>query len=136
MAEALRASRRLREDPCPYDGATWSALRQTTGLRFALDRGTAEEASTCSSSSRPCRRCRERRRNHHHLVHGPSGRAVFRRVRGDRFSSTHGLFTHVLYEPDPFIDAVRADGPRLLPPAGTGIGFDDLLDKLPWQRLA
>ena len=49
---------------------------------------------------------------------------------------THGLFTHVLYEPDQFIDAVRADGARLLPPPGTGLGFDGLLENLPWRKLA
>jgi len=30
---------------------------------------------------------------------------------------------------------LRTDGARLLPPEGTGIGFDDLLERLPWQRL-
>ena len=58
-----------------------------------------------------------------------------------RVAATHdvsarcGLFTHVLYEPNAFIEAIRTDGARLLPPEGTGIGFDDLLERLPWQRL-
>jgi O-succinylbenzoate synthase len=50
-------------------------------------------------------------------------------------SARCGLFTHVLYEPNEFIERIEADGARLLPPKGTGIGFDDLLERLPWQRL-
>ncbi|MEX2579463.1 MAG: hypothetical protein WD342_10430 [Verrucomicrobiales bacterium] len=46
-----------------------------------------------------------------------------------------GLLTHRCFEPDPFFDRIRTQGPRLLPPPGTGLGFDDLLDKLPWKRL-
>ncbi len=46
-----------------------------------------------------------------------------------------GLMTHVLYEPDAFLERVESDGSRLLPPAGTGIGFDDLLESLAWTTL-
>ena len=46
-----------------------------------------------------------------------------------------GLFTHVLYEPNEFSEAIRTDGSRLLPPAGTGVGFDALLERMPWERL-
>ena len=62
-------------------------------------------------------------------------------ARGQYVAATHdvsarcGLFTHVLYEPNEFIECIEADGARLLPPKGTGIGFDDLLERLPWQRL-
>jgi len=47
-----------------------------------------------------------------------------------------GLLTHRCYEPDPFFERLRCDGPRLLPPGGTGLGFDDLLESLPWKRLS
>jgi O-succinylbenzoate synthase len=47
-----------------------------------------------------------------------------------------GLASHVLYEPDPFIERMRCDSEnRLIFPGGTGFGFDDLLEALPWQRL-
>lgn len=47
-----------------------------------------------------------------------------------------GLATHVLFEPDPFLERMRCDGEnRLIFPGGTGFGFDDLLASLPWQRL-
>ena len=47
-----------------------------------------------------------------------------------------GLVTHLLFEPDSFSERIALDGARLVAPAGTGVGFDDLLDGLPWERLA
>lgn len=46
-----------------------------------------------------------------------------------------GLLTQRCFEADPFFERVRTDGPRLLPVEGTGLGFDDLLENLPWKRL-
>jgi o-succinylbenzoate synthase len=124
------------EDPCPYDEALWRSLSERTGLRLALDRfeGVADV-----------------------LVHKPALHAEFPSFNGEvvvtsymdhpvgqcfasyvaatnRVSARCGLFTHALYEPDAFIERIRADGARLLPPEGTGIGFDDLLEDLPWTK--
>lgn len=47
-----------------------------------------------------------------------------------------GLATHVLFETDPFIERLRCDAEnRLIFPGGTGFGYDDLLESIPWQRL-
>lgn len=125
------------EDPCPYDAAVWASLREQTGLRLALDRfeGVADV-----------------------LVHKPALPPAFPRFDGEvvvtsymdhpvgqffaayvaatnRVSARNGLCTHVLYEPDAFIERIRMDGARLLPPEGTGIGFDDLLAELSWEKL-
>lgn len=125
------------EDPCPYDEGIWQELREKTGLRLALDRfqGVADV-----------------------LVHKPALHTSFPRFDGEvvvtsymdhpvgqffaayvaatnRVSARCGLFTHVLYEPNAFIERIRSDGARLLPPEGTGIGFDDLLEELPWTKI-
>jgi o-succinylbenzoate synthase len=125
------------EDPCPYDPATWRELRERTGLRLALDRfpGQADV-----------------------LVHKPALSGDFPSFDGEivvtsymdhpvgqfgaaYIAATHdvsprcGLMTHVLYEPDAFIERIGREGARLLPPRGTGIGFDDLLEKLPWKPI-
>lgn len=127
------------EDPCPYDAAVWQSLRERTGLRLALDRfeGDADV-----------------------LVHKPALHTSFPSFDGEVVVTSYmdhpvgqffaayvaarrppsaarrdGLFTHALYEPDAFIDRIRADGARLLPPEGTGIGFDDLLEDLPWTKI-
>lgn len=46
-----------------------------------------------------------------------------------------GLLTHRCFENDAFFERLRCEGPRLLSPGGTGLGYDDLLGKLPWKRL-
>ena len=46
-----------------------------------------------------------------------------------------GLQTHHLFETDAFTEALGAWGPEFKPPDGMGLGFDDLLDALPWTRL-
>lgn len=46
-----------------------------------------------------------------------------------------GLMTNRCFEPDPFFEQIRCEGARLMAPTGTGLGFDDLLEGLPWKRL-
>lgn len=47
-----------------------------------------------------------------------------------------GLLTHRCYRNrDPFFERIESRGPNLLPPAGTGLGFDEELERLPWKRL-
>ena len=125
------------EDPCPYDEQVWRDLGERTGLRLALDRvvGVADV-----------------------LVHKPALQTAFPSFDGEvvvttymdhpvgqffaayvaatnRVSARCGLFTHALYEPDSFLERIEADGARLLAPAGTGVGFDDLLEDLQWTRI-
>jgi len=49
--------------------------------------------------------------------------------------STCGLVTHGLFEPDPFTVALGKPGPEFYYPAGTGLGFDELLKSLKWTPL-
>lgn len=125
------------EDPCPYDEALWRELRERTGLRLALDRfaGVADV-----------------------LVHKPALHAEFPSFGGEVVVTSYmdhpvgqffaafvaatngvsrrcGLFTHALYEEDAFVERVASDGARLSPPGGTGVGFDDLLEDLPWTKI-
>lgn len=46
-----------------------------------------------------------------------------------------GLMTHRLFESDPFFERIQCQGSRLVVPSGTGLGFDDLLENLPWKKL-
>lgn len=133
------------EDPVRFDPATWRALRKATGLRLALDLA-APHGRFAESDGVDV------------IVHKPAVHERFPEFEGEiavttymdhpvgqfgaawvaasnRVSPRCGLFTHVLFQPDPFIERVCADGARLLPPAGTGVGFDDLLEALPWKAL-
>ena len=47
-----------------------------------------------------------------------------------------GLQTHHLFEPDAFVEMLGPWSPEFQAPAGCGLGFDDLLDALPWMRMS
>lgn len=137
------------EDPCTYDPSTWRELRAKTGLRLALDRG--------ASSSQPRHSCLCSVDSYDVLILKPALGEIPRTdaeivvtsymdhpigqlcaayaAATANITSTCGLITHVLFENDPFIERMVIDGTRLVPPAGTGWGFDDLLERLPWQKL-
>jgi len=126
------------EDPCPYDASTWRMLRDRTGLRLALDRVVAEEGVDVLVV-KPA--VQEMPRTSREIVVTSYMDHAIGQFFAAYVAASHGitnvcgLFTHVLYESDPFFECVRADGPRLLAPEGTGIGFDDLLEGLPWKKL-
>ena len=46
-----------------------------------------------------------------------------------------GLLTHTLFESDEFFEAIESKGPKLMAPGGSGLGFDDQLDRLSWKKL-
>lgn len=132
------------EDPCPYDAQTWTRLREETGLRLALDLAACDRASEQGS--------------YDVLIHKPAISPEWPDAVGEivvtsymdhpigQFGAAYvaashpsgarcGLMTHVLYEPDLFIERIERKGARLIPPKGTGLGFDDLLENLPWKTL-
>lgn len=136
------------EDPCPYDAATWVDLRARTGLRLALDRAVAKEhrqECLCSVEGadvliikpaiQPIPNTEAEVIITSYMDH-PIGQICAAYAAANAgITTTCGLITHVLYENDPFIERMQIDGTRLVPPGGTGLGFDDLLEKLPWRKL-
>jgi O-succinylbenzoate synthase len=131
------------EDPCPYDASVWRELRERTGLRLALDR--APRSSLCSVDSydvlivKPALGeipCSDAEIVVTSYMDHPIGQlcAAYTAATAN-ITSTCGLITHVLFENDPFLEQMRIDGTRLVPPTGSGWGFDDLLQNLPWQKL-
>jgi O-succinylbenzoate synthase len=146
--EFLRLAQRLPreridfvEDPCPYDERIWRALREETKLRLALDRGVAPNGAFDVLVYKPALQAEWPSFDGEIVVTSymdhPIGQLGAAFVAAKRGVTTRcGLFTHVLYEPDAFIERMRADGARLLPAEGAGVGFDELLEALPWKRLA
>lgn len=127
------------EDPCAYDAETWRQLRAETGLRLALDRGVGREGFDVFVH-KPALHEEWPRTNAEIVVTsymdhpvGQFGAAYV--AAAHKMDGRSGLMTHELYEPDAFIERIERNGARLLPPAGTGIGFDDLLENLPWMAL-
>jgi O-succinylbenzoate synthase len=130
------------EDPCPYDEAIWANLRDTTGLRLAVDRVVPPAVSTSYDVlvHKPALRSEWPETDREVVVTSymdhPIGQFGAAYVAATHDTSTRsGLMTHVLYEPDAFIERIERDGARLLPPQGTGVGFDDLLENLSWKML-
>ena len=132
------------EDPCPYDEEIWRDLRNKTRLPLALDlaaTGNRQPATSFDvlihkpalSTSWP---------SHSDIVVTSYMDHAVGQFAAAYIAATHvvnprcGLMTHVLYEPDAFFERIRCDGARLLAPEGTGIGFDDLLEALPWKKLS
>ncbi len=139
IAEGLPGERiDFVEDPCPYDGGTWSALRDATGMRLALDRFVADEGVDVLIVKPAIQDIPDTKKElviTSYMDHpvGQFGAAYFAALHP---APRCGLFTHVLYEPNAFTEMIHVNGARLLQPEGTGIGFDPLLEQLPWKKLA
>ncbi len=132
------------EDPCPYDGWTWAQLRESTGLRLALDLASEDHDRTPGAYDvwihKPALRAEWPDANCEVVVTSymdhPVGQfGAAHCAASHKAASRCGLMTHVLYEPNAFIERIECAGARLLPPQGTGIGFDDLLENLAWTTL-
>lgn len=129
------------EDPCPYDPLVWKDLREKTGLRLAFD----QKGEPCGGFDvaiwKPALQTEPPQADSvvvtSYMDHpiGQFGAAFVAAANAERIDARCGLMTHVLYEPNEFIEQIRTSGARLLPPPGTGVGFDDLLARLPWERL-
>ena len=121
------------EDPAPYDGPAWCAIRDSTGLRLALDRGDAEEGVdvlVVKPAVQDVPRTTKEIVITSYMDH-PIGQLHAAYVAAGCRPHTAGLVTHVLYENDAFIERMRIDGTRLIVP-----DFSDLLESLTWKKLA
>ncbi len=126
------------EDPCPYDAATWRDLRNRTGLRLALDRGNGDEDVDVLVVKPAVQKILSSRAEivvTSYMDHPLGQLCAAYAAASAGITTTCGLVTHVLYESDSFIERMQIDGARLVPPRGTGFGFDDLLEVLPWRRI-
>jgi O-succinylbenzoate synthase len=148
VADYLKNRIDFLEDPCPWGEGDWAEISQVSGLELALDREVDLHAP-----------------GHHVLVLKPVRDAIrmdFPEKRklvitsnmdhplGQCYAAwwagrlaSHGLRlgicglqTHELFETNEFSERLGPAGPRFVSPGGTGLGFDDLLEKLPWKRLS
>lgn len=129
------------EDPCEYNAAVWRRLRQRLGCRLALDRQIAIDGVDVlivkpAIQEIPAAHGREMVITSY--MDHPVGQlgAAWVAARHRTQVGLCGLMTHLVYEPNEFSEQLSRDGARLVPPSGTGIGFDDLLERLPWKRLS
>ncbi len=146
LGEARRSAVDVVEDPEAWSEQGWMSLRDA-GVPLAVDRDhTSRLRLGDVLVYKPARfgyACHRETRfyitsNMDHAL-GQLWAAAFASIasqggKNDKLLPC-GLLTHRCFESDPFFERLRCDGPRLLPPGGTGLGFDDLLEALPWKRL-
>ncbi len=137
LTDDVREAIDFVEDPCAYDAEVWNFLGARSGVELALDRGNGEmgfgvrvwKPAVSSKPAGPWRFIVTSNMDH---ALGQMFAAYEAAVCGT--GEICGLLTHGLFEEDEFFAAVQSNGPQLLPPSGTGLGFDALLEGLPWKR--
>ena len=151
LKEKTRAAIDFVEDPCPYSDSAWSALRQRTRVKLAVDREAAPPSAAAQvmvvkpAIDEPFLLAEAALRNNQRVVvtgymDHPVGQtfAAWEAARlGLQFPGLVGmcgLQTHHLFEPDAFTEMLGSWSPVFKVPDGNGLGFDDLLDELPWTR--
>jgi O-succinylbenzoate synthase len=134
------------EDPTPYDARLWEDLARRYGCRFAADmvnggRGVAVRVVKPAWRSEQTLLDTTQEIVFTSAMDHPVGQmgAAFIAARTAKKLAGRvvecGLLTHELFETTEFSERIVTKGPRLEPPSGSGIGFDDLLLKLPWKKL-
>lgn len=150
---SLRGHIEFLEDPLPYHPDTWQELRDAYGVRLAADFEKPSDTFRGIDTLviKPAREnvaAQLEMAEEHELrvvvtssLDHPVGQmgAAFAAARLQRdhpdLVDACGLLSHTSYQPDAFSERIAMDGPHLIPPSGTGVGFDDLLAALPWKRL-
>ncbi|MCK5922271.1 MAG: hypothetical protein KAG66_15105, partial [Methylococcales bacterium] len=146
LTEEQVAAIELIEDPCEWDDPSWAQIR-SEGVRIAVDRdapnrlraGDVEVYKPASQKSRnPIAQKFFVTSYMDHAI-GQMWATFIAAKSLKEFGSdrllTCGLMTHRCFEPDVFFGSIETKGPILQAPEGTGLGFDDLLEKLPWKKL-
>ena len=137
LTDDVREAIDFVEDPCAYDAEVWNFLRGRSGVELALDRGSGElgygvRVWKPAVFSKPTGSGRLVVTSNMDHALGQMFAAYEAAVYGT--GEVCGLLTHGLFEENEFFAAVQSKGPQLLPPSGTGLGFDALLEGLPWKR--
>lgn len=152
LSDEVRRRIDFLEDPCPYSASVWHALYAEFRVPLAVDR---EAAPGCDGAqvvvikpamdepwllAEAAAGANQRVVVTSYMEH-PLGQvsaaweAVKLNVQFPGLVGVCGLQTHHLFTPTDFAERLGRWSPEFHPPGGTGLGFDDLLEKLPWKRL-
>ncbi|MEK7951215.1 enolase C-terminal domain-like protein [Luteolibacter soli] len=141
------------EDPCPFSDTKWRELFLKTRVPLAVDREAAPHRSEAQYTvikpaiDEPWLLAEAAQESGQRVVvtsymDHPLGQS-FAAWEAGRLALQFpglvglcGLQTHHLFEPDAFTEALGPWKPEFRAAPGNGLGFDDLLAKLPWKRLS
>jgi O-succinylbenzoate synthase len=125
------------EDPTPYDPEIW---RQST-IPLAIDRETKTGSGYQYRVLKPARQSTTLEPGVTHIITSymdhPLGQlyAAWQATQFKGTLDTCGLLTHPLFEPSDFTTQLQIKDQTLIPPKGTGLGFDNQLESLLWSLL-
>lgn len=129
------------EDPCPYDPRRWNELRKRcqVALDFARPTEPSYDVVVVKPAVQDLAGVVERSSKvavTSYLDH-PVGQlgAAWVAATAPIPLLTCGLATHPVYEENRFSRRLRVENARLVPPEGTGIGFDEELAALSWAEI-
>lgn len=151
LSEQTRAAIDFVEDPCPYSDTAWATLHRKTGVNLAVDRESAPLSTAAQvmvikpAVDEPFLLGEAALHNSQRVtltgyMDHPVGQtfAAWEAARLDLqlpgLVGLCGLQTHHLFEPDAFSEMLGPWSPVFQAPEGKGLGFDDLLDELPWTH--
>lgn len=152
LSPVLRMAVDFVEDPCPYSEGVWSALFKQHRVKLAVDREAGPDSPGAQvlvvkpAVDEPFPLAEGALRNMQRVVltsymDHPLGQAFAAweaarlEVQFPGLAGVCGLQTHHLFEADGFSEQLGPWSPSFTVPAGTGLGFDDELEALPWTRL-
>lgn len=152
LADKTRAAIDFVEDPCPYSESAWTELRKNTRVKLAVDLEAAPTTAAAQvmvikpAVDEPFLLGEAAIRHNQRVVltsymDHPLGQAFAAweaarlELQFPGLTGMCGLQTHHLFEPDEFTETLGPWSPEFKIPEGTGLGFNDLLDALPWTRL-
>ena len=152
LPESFRSKIDFLEDPCGYEIKSWEELHRRYGIALAVDHDV--ESATHSFNVavlKPAVNTLNKVLEHAYVesrrvvytsyMDHPIGQtyaawcAALAAQKYPSMIDTCGLMTHGLFEPDAFTERMGAVKPAFSAPHGSGLGFDDLLEALPWRRL-
>lgn len=127
------------EDPVPYFEGGWERLATESGLTMALDRHLERDRG--DSEVLVVKPAVQEMKSGPRVVvtsymDHPLGQA-FAAWEAAKAGGAEvcGLQTHGLFEANEFTEELGEVSPEFQVPGGAGLGFDDLLDALPWSKL-
>lgn len=130
------------EDPCPYNEETWTKLQNYVPLaadRQVLSAVNHPEAAAfliIKPALMDVPQATNQRLIFTSYVDHPVGQMSAAYCAAlHQNTEVCGLLTHYCYTPNAFSSTLSNTGPQLEPTTGTGIGFDHLLEALPWKNL-
>ncbi|MFV0340170.1 MAG: hypothetical protein ACK5MA_06015 [Parachlamydiaceae bacterium] len=125
------------EDPFPYNASEWHRQQKQYDVAFAEDfeEGSEAQVIICKPAVREILQTKKRRIVTTYIDHpiGQLSALYTAAIDPDLQKEPGGFFTHTLYEPNAFIDRLKIDQDRLLPPIGIGWGYDQELEQLEWR---